>query len=51
MGGVGRTRREEGKGHCSEGQPDKLRSLDSTPRAIGDYCVGGVSVLPMAYVT
>ena len=49
--GVGRNEMEEGTGHCSEEQPAMIRSLDFTPRAIGNYCLGEVSVLCLAYVT
>ena len=42
---------EEGKGHGFEEQSALLGSLDFTPRAIGDYCLGGVSVSCLAYVT
>ena len=45
------TRWKEGKGHGSKEESTLLGSLDFTPRAIGDYCLGGVSVSCLAYVT
>lgn len=42
---------EEGKGHGSEEESALLGSLDFTPRAIADYCLGGVSVSCLACVT
>lgn len=50
--GVGRNEMRGGHGPLLRGRASAvIRSLDFTPRPIGNYCLGGVSVLRLAYVT